>query len=71
MSESAIHTPDWMNDWPLDDVDRFHIQFCREYARRWRHGIPAHHDMMVIAKLAWLLDSAQTGMYPESESWQS
>lgn len=54
--------PQWMEG--LDERMVKHIAFARNYADQFAHGAPGHLDLMTIAVLAKLLDTAQVGMYP-------
>lgn len=54
--------PQWMEG--LDERTVKHIAFARNYAAQFAHGAPGHLDLMTIAALAKLLDTAQIGMYP-------
>jgi hypothetical protein len=40
------------------------IEFAKLYAAKFNHGTDGHGRLNLIAKLAELLDHAQTGMYP-------
>lgn len=43
----------------LEDRQRSHVEFCRLYAKNFAHGAPGHLDMILIARMADLLDSLQ------------
>jgi hypothetical protein len=46
--------PDWLVH--FDDRQRKQIAFSRLYARDFAHGATGHNDMMIVAKMAELLD---------------
>jgi hypothetical protein len=45
-------------DWPrqLDDRQRKELQLARYYAQNLSHGTDGHHRLLLIAKLAEMLD---------------
>lgn len=45
---------DWLTH--FDDRQRKQIEFSRLYAREFSHGAIGHNDMLIIAKMADLLD---------------
>ena len=47
----------------LDERERKHVEFCRNYAEHFAHGAPGHYDFVLIAKLAdWLHELSQAAM---------
>lgn len=48
---------DWLTH--FDDRQRKQIEFSRLYAREFSHGATGHNDMLIIAKMAELLDGAK------------
>jgi hypothetical protein len=41
----------------FEERDLKEISFCRNYAKKYRHGTDGHIKFMIIAKMADLLDS--------------
>lgn len=52
--EDAVPSVRWLA--ALTDRERAEIQLCRYYAHTLAHGTAGHNQMMLIAKLADLLD---------------
>jgi hypothetical protein len=49
--------PDWMLE--LDERQCMEIGFARYYADDFHHGTDGHHRLMLIAKLADMLDDME------------
>ena len=58
MKPENIEAPEGYRPWQeaLDQREHTHLRFCLEYADHFAHGAPGHLDLMLIAKLARLLD---------------
>lgn len=50
---------DWLKH--FDDTDRRRIANCRSYAKNDPAGMPGHNLMIIIDKMARLLETAGTG----------
>lgn len=46
--------PEWMKD--LTERERKEIEFCRVYADSFNHGTDGHTRLLMVAKLAKMLD---------------
>jgi hypothetical protein len=42
----------------LEPRQQTHVAFARAYARDFNHGAPGHLDLVLVARLAELLDAA-------------
>lgn len=49
----------------LDAREQTEVDFARLYAAQYAHGSPGHMHLMVIAKLATMLDRLQLGIETE------
>jgi hypothetical protein len=49
----------------LNERELKEVNFCREYARNYSHGTDGHSRMIVISKLADLLDKGVISYRPE------
>lgn len=57
--EEPSPAKDWLSH--FDDRQRKQITFSRLYAKDFRHGATGHNDMLIIAKMAELLDGKEKG----------
>ena len=48
---------EWLKE--LDERQRKEIEFARMYADGFAHGTDGHHRLLLIAKLALMLDEAE------------
>jgi hypothetical protein len=46
----------------LDDRQQKEVEFSRVYTSMYHHGTDGHHRMLLIAKLAGLLDTTETDL---------
>jgi hypothetical protein len=53
----------WMNE--LDERQQKELMFARMYAKDFAHGTDGHHRLLLIAKLAAMLDEAVFGPQPD------
>lgn len=53
--------PQWMAQ--FSERENKEIAFCKEYARNYAHGATGHNTMLVLAKMAALLDQAETDQF--------
>lgn len=44
----------WFSE--LDERQKQEVRFAREYARNFAHGTDGHHRLLIIAKMADMLD---------------
>lgn len=52
--DSTTPVPEWEK--LLDDRQRAEIAFAKMYTKSFAHGTDGHHRLMIIARLAELLD---------------
>jgi hypothetical protein len=52
-------TPEHLWKMEFDERQRSEIEFCRIYARDFRHGTDGHNAKMIIARMAQLLDELE------------
>jgi hypothetical protein len=55
----------WMNE--LDERQQKELLFARLYAKDFAHGTDGHHRLLLIAKLAALLDEYLAEIEPKPE----
>lgn len=48
-----------MNKYDLNERERLEIELCQHYAEFYHHGTPGHQRMLVIAKLANILNQRE------------
>jgi len=53
----------------LDEREQKQVEFAKLYARDFYHGANGHNDLMIIAKMAALLDR-ETAASKKSECWE-
>jgi hypothetical protein len=46
--------PEWQANLPVREIAE--IAFAREYAKNYRHGTTGHNQLMLISKMAGLID---------------
>lgn len=57
----------------LTDRERKEVEFCQQYAQNFNHGTDGHSRMLVVARLAQIIDGlidtqpAQVDPTPQSE----
>lgn len=57
------HMAEWMKE--LDDRQRKEVEFARLYADAFGHGTTGHNQLVLIAKLAEMLDRFEVGSNEE------
>lgn len=57
MDNEPKPNPQWFDE--FDERQQQQIRFSRLYAREFHHGANGHNDMMIIAKMAELLDELE------------
>lgn len=55
----TVETIDWMSQ--LDERQQAEVRFAKEYAATYHHGTDGHHRLMLIAKMAWMMDNFMVG----------
>lgn len=49
---------DWLSN--FDERERKEIKFCLLYKRRFDHGTPGHNLRVIVAKMASILENAES-----------
>lgn len=57
MDNEPTPNPVWFEK--FDERQQQQIRFSRLYAREFHHGANGHNDMMIIAKMAELMDEME------------